>query len=191
MTTITASKAERTGTVEPRWLKWLSIGFLGFNVLLLMVAFSVWRARQVSDAAVESQPVAVTASTVVEDETAAEAPSASVAIPAAGSEETEAIPAPAVEETEAVGSTAAVAASATELLAEKMRLWRRASVAATAPLATEPPIGDLDKDGDVDIFDVVRYARSPGGIDVNGDGVVNVRDLITLRNQYGTTGPGR
>lgn len=49
--------------------------------------------------------------------------------------------------------------------------------------------GDTDQDGDVDIFDVVRFATNPRGTDVNGDGMVDVRDAIMVDANYGSAGP--
>lgn len=187
MATITASQASRTGAVEPRWLKWFSIGFLGLNILLLILAFVLWRARHTANLAVERQPVAASASTVEEEN--------SVAVdaqPAAGAslQSDAAISAPAAEEADAASSTvetplemASVAVDG--IFEEKLLLRRHTSQAALAPPTSLHRRGDLDRDGDVDIYDVVRYARNPDGTDVNGDGIADVRDLITLDIHYG------
>lgn len=59
------------------------------------------------------------------------------------------------------------------------------------------PAGDVDEDGDVDLFDLVRCAVNlRGGVipgkgpaDVNGDHVVDIRDFLLTRRNYGRVGP--
>ena len=54
----------------------------------------------------------------------------------------------------------------------------------------EPCDGDIDGDGEVNVVDLVRLILAWGtndpAVDANGDGVVNVTDMIDLIVNWGT-----
>ena len=54
------------------------------------------------------------------------------------------------------------------------------------------PTGDVNRDGDVDILDLIRVAQQLGKrvspnspVDINGDGVVNIFDLTLVAQGIG------
>ena len=51
--------------------------------------------------------------------------------------------------------------------------------------------GDVNRDGQVSILDMILIARHLGEtqVDVNGDGIVNVLDLVILANAFGKDAP--
>ncbi|MFQ5854039.1 MAG: hypothetical protein ACE5LU_00125 [Anaerolineae bacterium] len=63
--------------------------------------------------------------------------------------------------------------------------------------ATSLPAGDADRDGDVDLYDMVRCAIGLGRLvpatgphaDVNGDGVIDLRDIILTQRNYRDASP--
>ena len=63
-------------------------------------------------------------------------------------------------------------------------LWDVDAIAASEPTGTP---ADVNGDGDVNVLDLVIVANAFGKSepDVNGDGVVNVLDLVVLANALG------
>ena len=62
----------------------------------------------------------------------------------------------------------------------------------TAPSKPEKIAGDINGDGVVDIFDLVFVAKAlgntePNDADVNGDGVINIFDLALVASNFGNT----
>lgn len=244
MTTMVASSDARSReNAGSKWLGWVSIGFLGLNLLLLAAVLFLWRYRLPAGMGVAREEVAPIASSV---EVAAEAEPVSAPSsiqqapldePATASRQAQAQPlsretvkggsvqgsgtqsaaalkaspaAPVPAQASGTGSeerTSAVAPSTTAsdagvtlaspLTEEAVVAGNKVSDApASSPQAdtvTQPAAslraGDLDRDGDVDLFDVVRYASNPKGTDVNNDGAVDIRDLIVLDASFGLEGP--
>jgi len=71
MTAITTHETSNSGSLEPRWIKWASIGFLGFNILLLVLAFALWRSRNPAGEVVEGERVSAPVSTTTEQDAGA------------------------------------------------------------------------------------------------------------------------
>ncbi len=244
MTTMAASSDARSREdAGSKWLGWVSIGFLGLNLLLLAAVLFLWRYRLPASMGVareEAAPVASSAEVAAKAEPVSPAPSAlrqapldepgtasrqaqplsrepvkgdsvqgsgtqnaaapkaSPAAPVpvqasgAGSEERTSAAMPSTT-TSDTGAQLASPLAEEGVIAEGGIRDKPASLPQGADTVTLPAASlrtaDLDNDGDVDIFDVVRYASNPKGTDVNNDGAVNIRDLIVLDASFGLEGP--
>jgi len=216
MTTIVASSDARSREdAGSKWLGWVSIGFLGLNLLLLAAVLFLWRYRLPAGMGVAKEEAAPVASSV---EVAAEAEPVSAPSslqqapldePVTASRQAQPLSREPVKGNSVQGNGTQSAAApsttasdagvtlASPLTEEAVVAGNKVSDApASSPQAdtvTQPAAslraGDLDRDGDVDIFDVVRYASNPKGADVNDDGAIDIRDLIVLDASFGLEGP--
>ena len=216
MTTIVASSDARSREdAGSKWWGWVSVGFLGLNLLLLAAVLFLWRYRLPAGMGVAKEEAAPVASSV-EVAARAEPVSAPSALrqapldePVTASRQAQPLSREPVKGNSVQGNGTQSAAApsttasdagvtlASPLTEEAVVAGNKVSDApASSPQAdtvTQPAAllraGDLDRDGDVDIFDVVRYASNPKGTDVNNDGAVDIRDLIVLDASFGLEGP--
>jgi hypothetical protein len=199
ITTITSYVGQLFNEDDPEWVTWATAGFLALNVLLLVAVVSVWRHRQpASPASVgdEAAPIVSSADFVTEAELMFPAPITSAA------DAEKALFTPGVEPAQApvavmpFTSTPRIdvqlASAAIENELEAMNEVKVTPISlphmdemSTVRIATVAG-ADLDTDGDVDIFDIVRYASNPDRADVNRDGLSDIRDLIALDANYGS-----
>ncbi len=214
MTAITAHEASDSGAVEPRWIKWASIGFLGFNILLLVLAFAFWRSRNPAGEVVESEPVSVAVSTTTEQDASAvdTQPEAAEASPAMAPA-LNAAKAGAEMESSMAGETTAIARG---VIKGQILLQGRQSHEGVTILLNGKPVAKTDAQGTFRIEAVpagtyTLAAQHPGSLplqleaieiregtitlptislrsgDLDGDGDIDIFDLVRYASNPGAT----
>lgn len=195
-TTVASYGAQPREDSSPQWLGWVSMGFLGLNLLLLIAVLFLWRYRlPASVETVREETAPIVSSAAVAPEVESLPPAQSRQGDIAGSSIVSRISEPKIEE------SAPAAKSVTTNVDTEMGNTSSLSTAVVevheAPASVSPKDADPQPaaprhvsgtSGDIDIFDVVRYASSTQRVDVNGDGVIDIRDLIALDSGFNSRG---